>query len=197
MEIQLTQEAESRTNDHMQSPSPKTHLSVRFWGTRGSCAAPFPDRMIYGGNTSCVSVHWEEGTAIFDAGTGILALGEWMKRKKKQKSQYTYLSAIFTWTTLPPSLYSRFYLKKKPGSIYTAPGKKKNLQKASASASKPAVLADIPGTGSRVHNLARGRKQPDMETSRQYQSKRHALQSSRPMLNIPPGIPGTIRGLWP
>ena len=85
MKIQLTQKAESRTNDHMQSPSPKTHLSVRFWGTRGSCAAPFPDRMIYGGNTSCVSVHWEEGTAIFDAGTGILALGEWMKRKKEAK----------------------------------------------------------------------------------------------------------------
>lgn len=58
-------------------------LYVRFWGTRGSCAAPFSDRMVYGGNTSCVSVHWKEGTAIFDAGTGILALGEWMKGEQK------------------------------------------------------------------------------------------------------------------
>ena len=50
-------------------------LRVRFWGTRGSMAAPFPDRMGYGGNTSCVSVEWDEGLAVFDGGTGIMALG--------------------------------------------------------------------------------------------------------------------------
>lgn len=76
----------SRLDPTGSSPPTQTgdsSLSVRFWGTRGSCAAPFSDRMVYGGNTSCVSVHWNEGTAIFDAGTGILALGEWMKGEQK------------------------------------------------------------------------------------------------------------------
>ncbi len=51
-------------------------FEVKIWGTRGSLAAPFMDRMKYGGNTSCISVAWEEGMAVFDCGTGIRALGE-------------------------------------------------------------------------------------------------------------------------
>ena len=50
-------------------------LQVRFWGTRGSGPAPFGNRMEYGGNTSCVSVRYDGGLAVFDAGTGIAALG--------------------------------------------------------------------------------------------------------------------------
>lgn len=68
-----------------------TALSVRIWGSRGSCAAPFSDRMVYGGNTSCVSLHWEEGTVIFDAGTGILALGQWLEEMEKEKQKPIYL----------------------------------------------------------------------------------------------------------
>jgi len=51
-------------------------MKVTFWGTRGSCPAPFPDRMEYGGNTSCVSVQFEGGLAVFDCGTGIVPLGK-------------------------------------------------------------------------------------------------------------------------
>lgn len=51
-------------------------LGLKFWGTRGSMAAPFSNRMVYGGNTSSVSVQWPEGMAVFDGGTGILALGQ-------------------------------------------------------------------------------------------------------------------------
>lgn len=66
-------------------------LEVKFWGTRGSCAAPFPDRMEFGGNTSCVSVGWKHGIAVFDGGTGMAAFGrsleaavergEWQRNK--------------------------------------------------------------------------------------------------------------------
>src|SRR5688572_33062171 len=31
-------------------------LSVKFWGTRGSIAAPGPATTVYGGKTSCVAV---------------------------------------------------------------------------------------------------------------------------------------------
>ena len=51
-------------------------LEVKFWGTRGSLAAPFPDRMEFGGNTSCVSVRWKHGIAVFDGGTGMAAFGK-------------------------------------------------------------------------------------------------------------------------
>lgn len=56
-------------------------LEVRFWGTRGSCAAPFSDRMEFGGNTSCVSVRWADGLAVFDGGTGIAALGAYLDQE--------------------------------------------------------------------------------------------------------------------
>lgn len=57
-------------------------LRVTFWGTRGSIAAPYRDRMEFGGNTSCVSVDWPEGIAIFDGGTGIMGLGNQLKEAK-------------------------------------------------------------------------------------------------------------------
>jgi phosphoribosyl 1,2-cyclic phosphodiesterase len=51
-------------------------MQVRIWGCRGSLAAPGPDTVRYGGNTSCVQVRLDGGTTlILDAGTGIRALG--------------------------------------------------------------------------------------------------------------------------
>src|SRR2546423_5368159 len=49
---------------------------VRFWGTRGSIAAPGDRTARYGGNTSCVEVRAADGTIIvLDCGTGARALG--------------------------------------------------------------------------------------------------------------------------
>lgn len=50
-------------------------LKVKIWGTRGSMPAPYPDRMIYGGNTSCISLEWNGEMVVFDCGSGIKALG--------------------------------------------------------------------------------------------------------------------------
>lgn len=52
-------------------------MKVTMWGTRGSVAAPGPETMRYGGNTSCVEVRGEDGTLlVLDAGTGIRRLGD-------------------------------------------------------------------------------------------------------------------------
>jgi phosphoribosyl 1,2-cyclic phosphodiesterase len=52
-------------------------VNVKFWGTRGSLAAPGADTARYGGNTSCVSVQGREGTLlVLDAGTGVRSLGQ-------------------------------------------------------------------------------------------------------------------------
>jgi phosphoribosyl 1,2-cyclic phosphodiesterase len=51
-------------------------MRLRFWGCRGSIAAPGPETMRYGGNTSCIEVRLDDGTLIvLDAGTGARALG--------------------------------------------------------------------------------------------------------------------------
>lgn len=59
-------------------------MEIIFWGTRGSMAAPYPDRMRYGGNTSCVSARWSGGLAVFDGGTGIRQLGMKLMREEKE-----------------------------------------------------------------------------------------------------------------
>src|SRR2546427_10673355 len=49
---------------------------VRFWGTRGSIAAPGRHTARYGGNTSCVEVRGADGTlVVLDCGTGARGLG--------------------------------------------------------------------------------------------------------------------------
>src|SRR5262245_64785602 len=39
-------------------------MHVRFWGTRGSIAAPGPGTARFGGNPSCVEVRASDGTVI-------------------------------------------------------------------------------------------------------------------------------------
>jgi phosphoribosyl 1,2-cyclic phosphodiesterase len=51
-------------------------VKVTVWGTRGSQAAPGPDTVRYGGNTSCVELQALSDTrVVLDAGTGIRRLG--------------------------------------------------------------------------------------------------------------------------
>ena len=51
-------------------------MRARVWGCRGSIAAPGPDTVRYGGNTSCVEIRLSSGHAlVLDAGTGMRPLG--------------------------------------------------------------------------------------------------------------------------
>jgi len=51
-------------------------MRVTLFGTRGSIAAPGPETIRYGGNTSTVEVCGNDGTVlVLDAGTGIRRLG--------------------------------------------------------------------------------------------------------------------------
>jgi phosphoribosyl 1,2-cyclic phosphodiesterase len=51
-------------------------MKARVWGCRGSLAAPGPETLRYGGNTSCVEVGLDGGsTLVLDAGTGMRPLG--------------------------------------------------------------------------------------------------------------------------
>jgi phosphoribosyl 1,2-cyclic phosphodiesterase len=52
-------------------------MRLTIWGCRGSVPTPGPETVRYGGNTSCVEVTLDDGSAlVLDAGTGIRRLGE-------------------------------------------------------------------------------------------------------------------------
>ena len=59
-------------------------MYVRFWGVRGSIAAPGRDTVKYGGNTSCIEVRCGKEIFILDAGTGIRKLGYKLLKEKPQ-----------------------------------------------------------------------------------------------------------------
>jgi phosphoribosyl 1,2-cyclic phosphodiesterase len=51
-------------------------MRAKVWGCRGSLAAPGPETVKYGGNTSCLEVRLSDDRLIvIDAGTGIRGLG--------------------------------------------------------------------------------------------------------------------------
>lgn len=49
---------------------------IKFWGVRGTVPVPGKSTLKYGGNTSCVEVRCGGRQIIFDAGTGLHALGK-------------------------------------------------------------------------------------------------------------------------
>jgi ribonuclease BN (tRNA processing enzyme) len=62
---------------------PQALFQVRFWGVRGSYPTSNHKTLTYGGHTSCVDVDVGGHRLIFDAGTGIIGLGEHLLRHAK------------------------------------------------------------------------------------------------------------------
>lgn len=69
-------------------------LEIRFWGVRGTLPVPGPDTVEHGGNTSCVTVEFpRDQFFIFDAGSGIRALSEYLlKSCEGRQSAKIFLS---------------------------------------------------------------------------------------------------------
>jgi phosphoribosyl 1,2-cyclic phosphodiesterase len=58
-------------------------MKVRFWGVRGSIPTPGAEFVKFGGNTSCIEVDDDSGSAfVFDSGTGIRSCGLDLARRK-------------------------------------------------------------------------------------------------------------------
>jgi phosphoribosyl 1,2-cyclic phosphodiesterase len=68
-------------------------IAVKFWGTRGSIPTPSPLTVKYGGNTPCVSVSYDDNKRIiFDAGTGIRELGNYLSKTQKKTMSHIFLT---------------------------------------------------------------------------------------------------------
>jgi phosphoribosyl 1,2-cyclic phosphodiesterase len=70
-------------------------VRIRIWGCRGSLAAPGPETVRYGGNTSSVEVRLDDGTLlVMDAGTGIRALGNSLDSRDPPKLVHMFLTHL-------------------------------------------------------------------------------------------------------
>ena len=58
-----------------------SQIVITFWGVRGSIASPGVHTAVFGGNTSCVSVEYHDRLLIFDGGTGIRRLGQYLEQR--------------------------------------------------------------------------------------------------------------------
>ena len=66
---------------------------VKFWGTRGSIPTPASWTRVYGGNTSCVEVRFEDTVFICGAGSGIREMGkDLMDRKPSPQSLHLLIT---------------------------------------------------------------------------------------------------------
>jgi phosphoribosyl 1,2-cyclic phosphodiesterase len=66
---------------------------VKFWGTRGSIPTPASWTRVYGGNTPCVEVRFDDAVFICDAGSGIRELGkDLLTRKPVPKQLHLFIS---------------------------------------------------------------------------------------------------------
>jgi ribonuclease BN (tRNA processing enzyme) len=69
-------------------------FDVTFWGVRGSYPVPGKNTQLFGGNTTCIQITIGSTTIIFDAGTGIIKLGQklasdYFQSKSKQPLKLT------------------------------------------------------------------------------------------------------------
>ncbi len=70
-------------------------MKIKFCGSRGSIAAPGPETVIYGGNTTCVEVVSESGqTSIIDCGTGIRNLGDQIIKDDRSSKVNLFMTHI-------------------------------------------------------------------------------------------------------
>ncbi len=57
-------------------------MKIKFWGVRGSIAAPGPNTVKYGGNTTCIEIRTDNNELIIlDAGTGIFQLSQMLLKE--------------------------------------------------------------------------------------------------------------------
>ena len=72
-------------------------MNLRFWGGRGSIPTPEPDRLRYGGNTTCLEIGYpdDDEPVLIDCGSGIRAPG--IELLRRPVSRIPILLTHFHW----------------------------------------------------------------------------------------------------
>jgi phosphoribosyl 1,2-cyclic phosphodiesterase len=114
-------------------------MIVRFRGVRGSIPSPSPENMRYGGNTSCVEIRFGDRLLILDAGSGIRVLGdELLQNAQENPIEATLLLSHSHWDHIQGlPFFAPGYSPKNRITIYAAPGRGEQLQRALATQMTP------------------------------------------------------------
>jgi phosphoribosyl 1,2-cyclic phosphodiesterase/ActR/RegA family two-component response regulator len=140
------------------SPGGGSDTRLKFWGVRGSMAAPGPETVYYGGNTSCVEVRVGGDIIILDAGTGIRKLGLTLVEEFKDRPinlnvliTHTHWDHIQGFPFFPPA-----YNLNNKIDIYGFEGARQGLQSTLSSQMEnpyfPISMQQMPGTIT-IHEL--------------------------------------------
>lgn len=126
-------------------------LEIRFWGTRGSCAAPFLNRMEFGGNTSCVSVRRGGELVVFDGGTGIAALGAWLDEQAARGLAFPVIHIFMSHLHLDHvcglPFFSAFFQPGREIHLYGRPGETAHFREELCRAAGPPCWPLTPDAG--------------------------------------------------
>jgi phosphoribosyl 1,2-cyclic phosphodiesterase len=124
-------------------------VKIRVWGCRGSLAAPGPDTVRYGGNTSTVEVRLDDGTlVILDAGTGIRELGKHLASGEPVKKINLFLSHLHLDHVEGIGFFSAIWNPDVELHVWGPPSPLRSLQDRLATLMSPPLfpvhLADVP-----------------------------------------------------
>ncbi len=72
-------------------------MKVTFWGVRGSIATSGSRFARFGGNTTCLEVTHGDAQLVFDAGTGLRALGQKMMEEGRAQRDVTFFFSHLHW----------------------------------------------------------------------------------------------------
>ena len=70
---------------------------IKFWGVRGSHPTPDLNKMVYGGDTSCVEVRTPDELFIFDMGSGLRNLGSAMLKDSSTPKKVNIFLSHYHW----------------------------------------------------------------------------------------------------
>lgn len=104
---------------------------IQIWGVRGSAPAPAKEFLRYGGNTTCVSVACGSKLIIFDAGSGLTALGDILEKEGKCRRVDLFLSHMHLDHLLGFFTFRPFYCPEMEIHIYGQAKKEASPQKTS------------------------------------------------------------------
>jgi phosphoribosyl 1,2-cyclic phosphodiesterase len=137
-------------------------MKIKFWGTRGSIAAPGPDTIKYGGNTACVEVSDDKTLAILDAGTGIRRLGEDILRRlgpDKRVEGHLFISHFHFDHIVGFPFFRPLYMKGNHFTVYGCEGTGRRLESIFVGQMSPeyfpVTLAEMPAALSFVQLTTR------------------------------------------
>lgn len=78
-------------HSHSEEIEMRKYITVTCWGSRGSCPAPYRNRMEYGGNTTCFVIETESAVLILDGGTGLVPFGEMLIGRQVERKRELHL----------------------------------------------------------------------------------------------------------